>query len=89
MAKAKVVDASDAPTDKIYFGTTVDLKNLTAGTNVTFTFVAEDEADIANGKISISTPIGKALLGHAAGEEVQVKVPAGLIVFKILNIYRK
>lgn len=89
LAKAQVLDASDAPTDKVYFGTTVDLKNQKTGGDVVFTFVAEDEADIANGKISIHTPIGKALLGHKVGDVVDVNVPAGLLSFKILKIYRK
>ena len=86
LSRAKVVNTEDIPTDKIYFGTTVELKNEKAGKNVTFTFVAEDEADIAKGKISISSPIGKSLLGHKAGETVLVTVPAGIIPYTILKI---
>lgn len=89
LAKAQVVEVTDAPTDKIYFGTTVDLKNQKTNSDVTFTFVAEDEADISKGKISIQTPIGKALLGHTAGDVVEVNVPAGLISFKVIRIYRQ
>ena len=88
LAAAKVVDASDAPVDKVYFRAIVELKNKKTGGKVVFTFVAEDEADIAKGKISIHSPIGKALLGHAVGEAVDVNVPAGVIPFEILKISR-
>lgn len=85
---AKVVDVSSAPTDKVYFGTIVEVKNKKTGSNVTFTFVAEDEADVSQGKLSINSPIGKSLLGHGVGETVEVKVPAGIIPFEILKISR-
>ena len=88
LARAKVVDVSGAPTDKVYFGTIVELKNKKTGDHVTFTFVAEDEADISKGKLSINSPIGKALLGHQKGETVEAKVPAGIIPYEILKISR-
>ena len=85
---AKVVDLKDAPTDKVYFGTTVELKNKKTSKNITFTFVADDEADVSKNKLSISSPIGKSLLGHKIGETVEVKVPAGIIPYEILKISR-
>ncbi len=85
---AKVVDVSNAPTDKVYFGTVVELKNKKSGQNVTFTFVADDEADVSQGKLSINSPIGKSLLGHQVGETVEVRVPAGIIPYEILKISR-
>ena len=88
LTRAKVVDLKDAPTDKVYFGTTVELKNKKTGQNITFTFVADDEADVSKNKLSISSPIGKALLGHKKGETVEVKVPAGIIPYEILKISR-
>lgn len=88
LASARVVDVEGAPTDKVYFGTTVELKNKKTRDKVTFTFVAEDEADITKGKLSINSPIGKALLGHKEGETVEVKVPAGIIPYEILKISR-
>ena len=88
LMRAKVVDVKNAPCDKVYFGTTVELKNKKTGDKVTFTFVAEDEADIAKGRLSIQSPIGKALLGHAEGETVEVRVPAGVIPYEILKISR-
>ena len=86
---AKVVEnLADGPTDKIYFGTYAELKNLKTGDKVTFIFVTQDEADISKNKISIQSPIGKALLGRAAGEKVEIKVPAGVISYEILKIGR-
>ena len=88
LMSAKVVDTKNAPTDKVYFGTKVELKNKKTGDKVTFMFVAEDEADISKGKLSIQSPIGKALLGHGVGETVEVRVPAGVIPYEILKISR-
>ncbi len=88
LSMAKVVDVSNAPTDKVYFGTIVELKNKKSGQNVIFTFVADDEADVLQGKLSINSPIGKSLLGHQVGETVEVRVPAGVIPYEILKISR-
>ena len=88
LVSAKVVDVKGAPTDKIYFGTKVDLKNKKTGDRVTFYFVSDDESDVSNGKISINSPIGKSLLGHKEGETVDVRVPAGVIPYQILKISR-
>ncbi|MBI1977692.1 MAG: transcription elongation factor GreA [Candidatus Omnitrophica bacterium] len=88
LMRAKVVDVTGAPTDKVYFGTIVELKNKKSGAKVVFTFVAEDEADISKGKLSITSPIGKQLLGHGVGETVEVKVPVGVIPYEILKISR-
>ena len=88
LINAKVVDAKDAPTDKIYFGTSAELMNHKTKQKIVFSFVAQNEADIAQNKISISSPIGKALLGHAPGEKVNVTVPAGVLTFEILKIWR-
>ena len=86
---AKVVDLKNAPVDKVYLGTSVDLENQKTGGKVKFIFVPENEADVSKGKLSISTPIGKALLGRAVGETAEVKVPAGIIMYKVLKIYRE
>ena len=87
---AKVIDSTeDGPTDKIYFGTFADLKNLKTGDKVTFTFVAQDEADITKNKISITSPIGKALLGRKVSEKVEIQVPAGIVSYQVLKIGRQ
>ena len=88
LALAKVVDPANAPVDKIYFGTSVEVKSKNSGDFLTFTFVAEDEADVSKGRLSIRSPIGKALLGHRVGETVEVQVPAGVIAYEIVKIFR-
>ena len=86
---AKVIDPTDdAPTDKIYFGTYAELKNLKTEEKIKFIFVTQDEADISKNKISITSPIGKALLGRKVGEKVDIKIPAGTISYEILKIGR-
>ena len=88
LTRAKVVDTTNAPTDKVYFGTVVELKNKKTGDLITYTFVAEDETDVLKGRLSIASPIAKALLGHEKGEVVDIKVPAGVISYEILKISR-
>ena len=86
IANAKVVDASQISTDKVQMLNTVKVKNLNAGAIMTFTIVGEKEADFSKGKLAATTPIGKALMGHAKGEVVEAKVPSGVMQFKILDI---
>lgn len=86
VAKAKVVDASQLSADKVAMLTTVKVKNLTAGMEMTFTIVGETEADFSKGKLAATTPIAKALIGHGKGEVVEAKVPSGVMKFQILDI---
>ncbi len=86
VAKAKVLDASQLTADKVAMLTTVKVKNITAGMVMTFTIVGETEADFAAGKLAATTPIAKALMGHAKGETVEAKVPSGIMKFEILDI---
>jgi len=88
LAHAKVVDASEIPADKAYLGAAVELKNLDTGETVRYTLVAQDEANFSEGKISVSSPIGKGLLGKAEKEKVEIQVPAGKLKFQILKISR-
>ena len=64
----------------------VTVKNLKTGAKMVFTLVGESEANLAQGKLAASTPIGKALLGRRKGETVDVNAPAGIIKFEILDI---
>ena len=66
--------------------TKVKLKNRGTGAIVSYTFVGESEANILEGKLAMTTPIGKALMGHKKGEIVDVAVPSGIIKFEILDI---
>ncbi len=88
LSRAKVVEASGLATDKIYFGARVELENLDNGETVTYTLVSQDEADFSQGKISVTSPIGKGLLGKAEKEKVEIQVPAGKLRFQILKISR-
>ena len=86
VANAKVVAASQLGTDKVQMLNTVKVKNLSAGAVMTFTIVGESEADFSKGKLAATTPIAKALMGHAKGDVVEAQVPSGVIKFEILDI---
>jgi transcription elongation factor GreA len=88
LTHARVVDASEITSDKIFLGATVELKNLDSGAAVRYTLVAQDEANFGQGKISVTSPIGKGLLGRAEKEKVEIQVPAGKLKFQILKISR-
>ena len=86
IANAKVIDESKINTDTVQMLTKVKLKNLGNGATVSYTFVGESEANILQGKLAMTTPIGKALMGHHKGDVVEVTVPSGVIKFEILEI---
>lgn len=88
LVNARVVDSSDIPADKVYLGAKVELKNLDTGETVCYTLVAQDEADFNQGKISVTSPIGKGLLGKAEKEKAEIQVPAGKLRFQVLKITR-
>lgn len=86
VANAKVVDESQVGTDKVQMLNKVKVLNLNAKQTMEFTIVGETEADFSKGKLAVTTPIAKALLGHRKGEVVEAKVPSGIIKFEILDI---
>lgn len=86
IANAKVIDESQLDTDKVQMLTTVKVKNISAGNEMVFTIVGENEADFSKGRLAATTPIARALMGHAKGETVEAKVPSGIMKFKILDI---
>lgn len=86
VANAKVIDESQVGTDKVQMMNKVKVENMTMKKVMEFTIVGETEADFAHGKLASTTPIAKALIGHAKGEIVEAKVPSGVIKFKILDI---
>jgi transcription elongation factor GreA len=87
-ANARLIDDSQIDASKVYILSTVKLRNQKNGMEVTYTLVAENEANLAQKKISVESPIGKGLLGKAVGEVAEVQVPAGIIPFEILEITR-
>jgi len=86
IARAQVINPADLAGNKVVFGATVTLFDPDTGTEVTYQIVGEDEADIKEGKISVTSPVGKALIGHLLDEEVRIKVPSGIKIYEITNI---
>ncbi|MBR1882253.1 MAG: transcription elongation factor GreA [Muribaculaceae bacterium] len=86
VAGARIIDESKISTDEVQLLTRVTIKNIANGTQMTYTIVTETESNLREGKISITTPIAKGLLGHKKGEVVEVKAPAGIMKFEILDI---
>ncbi len=88
LSRARIIDKSAIPTDKIFIGATATLKDLDVDEELKYTLVSAEEANYEENKISILSPIGKALLGHAVDEVVEIQVPAGVLKYKILKIER-
>ena len=88
IGNARIVDETQVDTSKAYILSTVRVKNHKTGTEQAFTLVSEQEADLAENKISISSPIGKGLLGRGVGDVVEISVPAGKVKLEILDISR-
>lgn len=88
LSKARIIDESQMDTSKVLILSKVKIKNLSNQMELQYTLVSESEADLKTGKISVSSPIGKGLLGKAVGEIVEVQVPAGIMKFEILEISR-
>ncbi len=88
LARARVVDASQLDNSKVLILSTVRIRNQQNGKEVTYTLVAQNEANIAQGKISVDSPIGKGLLGKSVGEVAEIKVPSGTMHFEVLEITR-
>ena len=86
VANARVIDESRIDTSSIQILNRVTLKNKNTGKVVEYTLVSENEANLKEGKLSIGTPIAKALLGHKKGNEVDVTVPSGVIRFEVIDI---
>lgn len=86
IARAQVIDPKSIDSEKIIFGATVTLVDVDNGNEVTYKIVGEDEADIKEAKISVTSPVGRALIGHELDDEVRIKVPSGLKVYEVVDI---
>jgi len=86
VAQARIIEQADVDTSKVSILTKVKLTNLGTKKQVTYQIVSEKEADLKAGKISVTSPIGKGLLGKAIGEVAEVSVPAGVMKFKVEDI---
>ncbi|MFT5969901.1 MAG: transcription elongation factor GreA [Flavobacteriales bacterium] len=88
VSSARIIDESQLDISKALIHSVVKIKNSNNGMEVTYQLVAESESDLKSGKISVSSPIGKGLLGKKVGDIAEVEVPAGKIKFEIMEISR-
>ena len=86
ISEAKIVDTSRLTADAVQILSKVEMTNLTTKTKMTYTIVSENEANLAEGKISIKTPIAQGLLNKKVGDDVDIKIPRGTIRLRIDNI---
>ena len=89
IASARIVSSDQISTEQVNILTTVKLKNLKINKSIEYTLVGESEADLKERKISVTSPIGKGLLGRKEGEVAEIQTPGGIIKFKIEKIYIK
>ena len=88
LANARLIDESQLDVSKVLVLSKVKIKNQANGMEMTYTLVAESEADLKSGKISVTSPIGKGLLGKSIGEIAEINVPNGVLKFEVLEISR-
>jgi transcription elongation factor GreA len=86
LSRARVIDTSKMPDDEVHILSKVKIKNIKTKKVVEYLLVSPEEADFQAGKVSVTSPVGQGLLGAKAGQKVQVKAPAGLLEFEILEI---
>jgi len=85
---ARIIDESKMDSSKVFILSTVKIKNKNNNMVMTYTLVPENEADLKKGKISVSSPISKGLLGKKVGDTAEIRVPAGLIPFEVIEVSR-
>jgi len=88
LSRVKIIRAEDLPDDKIYILHNVKILDMNTKEKFCYKLVSAEEADLEQDKISVSSPIGKALLGKNVGQVVEIQVPAGMLKYKIVDIYK-
>lgn len=88
LATAQILDDEHMAKDEVLIGATVELKDMKSGEKLTYTLVAEEEADYAEGKISVTSPVGSGLVGFKVNDIAEIAVPAGVLKYKVLKISR-
>ncbi|MBD3426241.1 MAG: transcription elongation factor GreA [Candidatus Omnitrophica bacterium] len=88
LIKAQIIDERAMPKDEALLGATVKVKDQSTGAQFDYVLVSEEESDFENDRISVSSPVGKALLGHRVGDVVEIAVPAGILKYEITEITR-
>lgn len=90
LANAQIIDPASLDADgRVVFGATIELEDAESGDTVTYQIVGDDEADIKAGKISVSSPIARALIGKYAGDSVDVQAPGGVRQYEVLDVVYK
>ena len=86
LGEFSMIDTSRLPQDRVSYGSTVVLYDLDAGEEITYTLVMSEDADVAQGRISTTSPIGRGLMGRTEGDEVEISTPAGKRRFEIVTL---
>lgn len=85
---AKLMDEENIESDRVLIGATVTIRDLSNKNDSVYTIVSQEEADFSQNRISITSPIGKGLLSHRVGEEIEIKAPKGILKYKVIKIER-
>lgn len=88
LMRAQLIDNNAIPKDEALVGATVKVKDCNTNESFNYTLVSEEESDFDLNKISVSSPVGKALLGHKVGDQIEIKVPVGTLLYEIVEITR-
>jgi len=88
LSDVNILDDTGMPKDEALLGAAVKLKDMASGEEFEYSLVSEAEADFDGGKISVTSPVGKALLGHKKNDMVEIQVPAGILKYKVLGVRR-
>lgn len=88
LSRAQIIDSADLPNDKVYILSFVKLKDVKTNEVIEYRLVSPEEADFEKNKISVTSLFGKGLMGKAQGDVVEIKVPAGVLKYKILEVTR-
>lgn len=88
VANARIIDETQLDNSKILIHSNVVIKNQANGKEMTYKLVAQSEADLRGGKISVDSPIGKGLLGKVVGDVAEIQVPSGVVMFEVMEISR-
>ena len=86
LASIDIIETDKLPKDRAVFGSKVVLENIETGEDVSYQLVGPDESDIENGRISVSSPLGKAIIGRKPGDELSLKVPGGRRTYELVEI---
>ncbi|MFA5089944.1 MAG: transcription elongation factor GreA [Candidatus Omnitrophota bacterium] len=88
LSRARIIEHENIGCEEVLIGAKVKLKDIKTEEELEYTLVSEVESDYEQGKISVSSPLGKGLMGHKKGETIEIKIPAGVLCYKILKISR-